>query len=128
MVKEIYSCGCFNFSSAKDLADFKINFPSDWEVVKNKPLRKSMIRMDFYQDFVDYLYSLQSMPDICLAYCPDNARGHGYYTTLWCNKLEIRGIFGYLDSDNIYELVDEIDQFISLTKWKGMKIRQNYCR
>ena len=126
MVNTIYSCGCFSFNSANDLAEFKINFPNEWEVVKNKPLRKSMLSMDNYQDFVDYLDSLQSMPDICLAYRADNARGYGYYTTIWCNSLEIRGIFGYHDSDNIKDHL--VFEMMSLTKWSGMKIRTNLCR
>ena len=126
MVNTIYSLGGFNFTSAKDLADFKINFPNEWEVVKEKPLRLSILNMDSYQDFVDYLDSLQSMPDICLAYRADNARGHGYYTTVWCNGLEIRGIFGYHDSDIISNHL--VYEMMSLSKWKETKIRQNYCR
>ena len=126
MVNEIYSCGCYNFTSAKDLADFKVNFPNYWESVKNKPLKLSMLYMDSLQDFVDYLDSLQSMPDICLAYRADNARGHGYYTTVWCNSLEIRGIFGYHDSDNIKDHL--VFEMLSLSKWKEMKIRTNLCR
>ena len=126
MVKELYSVGCFSFDSAKDLAEFKINFPNEWESVKNKALRKSTLKVDDLQDFVDYLDSLQNQPDICLAYQADRARGHGYYTTVWCNGLEVRGIFGYHDSDDIKDhLVFEI---MSLSKWKGMKIRQNLCR
>ena len=126
MVNTIYSLGGFNFTSAKDLADFKINFPNEWEVVKEKPLRLSILNMDSYQDFVDYLDSLQSMPDICLAYRADNARGHGCYTTVWCNGLEIRGIFGYHDSDIISNHL--VYEMMSLSKWKETKIRQNYCR
>ena len=126
MVNTIYSCGGFNFDSAKDLAEFKINFPNEWEVVKNKPLRLSILEMDSLQDFVDYIDSLQKMPDICLAYRADNARGHGYYTTVWVNGLEIRGIFGYLDSDIISNHL--VFEMISLTKWSDIKIRQNYCR
>ena len=126
MVKEIYSCGCFNFESAKDLADFKNNYPIHWEEVKNKPLRKSMIAVDFYQDFVDYIDSLQVEPDICLAYRHDNARGHGYYTTVWINGLEIRGIFGYLESNNIKDHL--VFEMVAMSKWKGMKIRTNLCR
>ena len=79
-----------------------------------------------YQDFVDYIDSLQQMPDICLAYRADNARGHGYYTTVWVNGLEIRGIFGDLDSDIISNHL--VFEMISLTKWSDIKIRQNYCR
>lgn len=126
MVNKIYSLGGFNFTSAKDLADFKINFPNEWEVVKEKPLRLSILNMDSYQDFVDYLDSLQSMPDICLAYRADNARGYGFYTTLWINGLEIRGIFGYLDSNALEEHL--VYEMIAMSKWNGLKIRQNCCR
>ncbi len=126
MVKEIYSCGGYMFNSANELAEFKIQFPDEWEAVKDRPLRKSMLRMDNYQDFVDYIDSLQSMPDICLAYRYDNARGYGYYTTVWCNSLEIRGIFGYHDSDNIKDHL--VFEMLSLSKWKEMKIRTNLCR
>ena len=126
MVKEIYSCGCLNFTSAKDLEDFKNNYPSDWEVVKNKPLRKSMIAVDNYNDFVEYIDSLQTMPDICLAYRHDNASNYGYYTTVWCNGLEIQGIFGYLESEDIKDHL--VFEMMSLSKWKETKIRQNYCR
>lgn len=126
MVKEIYTLGGYNFYSAKELADFKINFPEYWEEVKNKPLKKSGLEVQTYQDFVGYLDSLERQPDICLAYKSDNARGHGYYTTLWCDGLEIRGIFGYHDDDDIHKhLVFEIT---SMSKWAGMKIRQNCCR
>ena len=126
MVKEIYSCGCFSFDSAKDLADFKNNFPNEWEVVKTKPLKLSMLSMDSYNDFVDYLDSLEKMPDICLAYSFDNARWYGYHTTVWLNGLEIRGIFGYHDSNNIEEHL--LFEMVDMSKWHGMKIRQNYCR
>ena len=115
------------FYSAKELAEFKIQFPKEWEAVKDRPLKLSGVCMD-YDDFVDYIDSLQSMPDICLAYRADNARGHGLYTTMWINGLEVRGIFGYYESDSIYELVDEVDQFISQSKWNGLKIRTNFCR
>ena len=127
MVKELYSCGGYIFNSANDLAEFKIQFPEEWELMKDSPLRLRGLCMD-YDDFVDYLNSLQNKPDICLAYRADNARGHGLYTTMWINGLEVRGIFGYYESDDIYELVDEVDQFISQSKWAGMKIRTNYCR
>ena len=126
MVKELYSVGGFMFESAKDLADFKIHYPSEWSSVKNKPLKKSGISLDEYQDFVDYLDSLQIEPDICLAYRADNARGYGYYTTVWCNGLEIRGIFGYLDSNNLEEHL--LFEMVAMSKWHGMKIRQNNCR
>ena len=126
MVNTIYSCGGFNFDSAKDLAEFKINFPNEWEVVKDKPLRLSQLRMDSLQDFVDYLDSLRNMPDICLAYRRDSARGHGYYTTVWCGGLEIRGIFGYHDSDDLKEHL--LYEMITQSKWTGMKIRTNLCR
>ena len=128
MVNKIYSLNGYKFYSAKDLAEFKLNFPSDWEVVKDSPLKQSGLSMEYYNDFVDYLDSLQNMPDICLAYRPDRARGHGHYTSIWIDNLEIRGIFGYHDSDNVFELVDEIDQFINQSKWTGLKIRMNYCR
>ena len=126
MIKEIYSCGGFYFYSAKELAEFKINYPNEWDSIKNIPLKKSGIQMDEYQDFVDYLDSLAKQPDICLAYSADNARGHGYYTTVWCNNLEIRGIFGYHESDIILDHL--VYEMISLTIWSGMKIRQNNCR
>ena len=127
MIKKIYSLGGYRFYSVQELAEFKTNFPEEWDAVKDSPLRLSGVCMD-YDDFADYLNSLQNKPDICLAYRADNARGHGLYTTLWVDKLEVRGIFGYYDSDDIYELVDEVDQFISQSKWAGMKIRTNFCR
>ena len=126
MVNTIYSCGGYSFYSAKELAEFKINYPNEWDSIKNIPLKKSGIQMDEYQDFVDYLDSLEKEPDICLAYRADNARGHGYYTTVWCNSLEIRGIFGYHDSDNIKDHL--VFEMLSLSKWKEMKIRTNLCR
>ena len=126
MVKEIYSLAGYNFYSAKELAEFKTQFPSEWELVKNSPLKLSGLKVDDLQDFPDYLDSLEKMPDICLAYRADNARGHGYYTTLWCNGLEIRGIFGYHESDNIDNHL--VYEMVALSKWKGLKIRQNYCR
>ena len=123
MVKEIYSIGGFYFYSAKELAEFKTR-EEEWNKVKNRPLKKRGLLVDTYQDFVDYLDSLQKMPDICLAY--SQSGGYGYSTTVWCNGLEVRGIFGYHESDNIDDhLVYEI---ISLSKWAGMKIRQNNCR
>ena len=125
MINTIYSIGGFNFYSAKEVAEFKLQFPSEWELVKDKPLKLSGLSMT-YQDFVDYLDSLEKMPDICLAYRADNARGYGYYTTVWCNSLEIRGIFGYLDSNNISDHL--VYEMVALSKWKGMKIRQNNCR
>ena len=126
MIQEIYSLGGYMFDSAKDMAEFKTNFQEYWEEVKNKPLKKVGLRIDTYQDFVDYLNGLTKMPDLCLAYRADNARGHGYYTTLWCNGLEIRGIFGYHDSDDIHKhLVFEIT---AMSKWYDMKVRQNLCR
>ena len=126
MVKEIYTLGGYNFYSAKELAEFKINFPEYWEEVKTRPLKKSGLQVESLQDFVDYIDSLKKRPDICLAYRADNARGHGYYTTLWCNGIEIRGIFGYHDNDNIKNhLVFDI---IAMSKWAGMEIRTNRCR
>ena len=127
MVKEIYSLGGYRFNSAKELAEFKIQFPVSWESMKDMPLKLRGLSMG-YDDFSDYLDSLKNMPDICLAYKPDNARGHGLYTTLWINHIEVRGIFGYYESDNIYELLDEVEQFVSQSKWAGMKIRTNLCR
>ena len=126
MVKEIYSIGGFYFYSAKEVAEFKTQETEYWEQVKHLPLKKRGISMESYQDFLDYLDSLEKEPDICLAYSFDNARGHGYYTTVWCNGLEIRGIFGYLDSDDIKEHL--LFEMVALSKWKEMKIRQNYCR
>ena len=126
MVKEIYSLAGFNFYSAKELAEFKIQFPHEWESVKHMSLKLSGICISNYDEFVDYLDSLQTMPDICLAYRADNARGYGYYTTVWCNGLEIRGIFGYHDSNNIKDHL--VFEMVSQSKWAGMKIRQNYCR
>ena len=126
MTNEIYSLGGYCFYSAKELADFKINFPNDWEEVKNKPLKKSGLQVESLQDFVDYLDSLQKQPDLCLAYRFDSARGYGYYTTLWCNGLEIIGIFGYHDDDNIHKHL--VFEMVSQSKWTGMKVRQNYCR
>ena len=127
MVKEIYSIGGFFFYSAKELAEFKFNtnYSSDWEIVKDKPLRLSGLCMQ-YDDFVDYLDSLQTQPDICLAYRADNARGYGYYTTLWVNGLQIHGIFGYHESDDINDHL--VFEMVSQSKWAGMKVRQNYCR
>ena len=126
MVKELYSCGCFTFESAKDLADFKINYPNEWDSVKHCTLRKSALSIETYQDFVDYLDSLDKMPDICLTYKFDNVRWYGFNTTVWCNGLEIRGIFGYHESSTIEDhLVFEI---VGLSKWAGMEIRQKLCR
>ena len=125
MINTIYSLGGYNFYSAKELAEFKCNFPDEWEVVKDKPLKLSGLSME-YSDFLDYLDSLEKQPDICLAYRADNARGYGFYTTLWINGLEIRGIFGYHESDNIED--NFVFDMISQSKWAGMKIRQNYCR
>ena len=126
MIKEIYSLGGYNFYSAKELAEFKINYPSEWEVVKNSPLKLSGLCLTNYDDFLDYIDSLETLPDICLAYQADRARGHGYYTTVWCNKLEIRGVFGYHESDNIED--NFVFEMVALSKWKGLKIRTNYCR
>lgn len=119
MVKEIYSLGGF---SAKELADFKVQEQEYWEHVYNLPLKKVGLQVDSYQDFLDYLDSLKQEPDICLAYRADNVRGYGYTTTVWCNGLEVRGIFGYHESEDIKDhLVFEI---ISQSKWSGMEIRQ----
>ena len=125
MVKEIYSIGGFYFYSAKEVAEFKTNFPEEWEAIKDRPLKLRGLSMD-YDDFVDYLDSLQTKPDICLAYRADNARGYGYYTTVWCNDLEIRGIFGYLESNDIKDHL--IFEVVSMSKWANLKVRQNCCR
>ena len=126
MVKEIYSIGGFMFYSAKEVAEFKIQEEEYYNEVKHLPLKKSGLLIETYQDFVDYLDSLQQKPDICLAYKADNARGYGYYTTLWCNNLEIRGIFGYHESDNIKDHM--VFDVVAMSKWHGMEVRQNYCR
>ena len=126
MVKEIYSIGGFYFYSAKEVADFKTQESEYWEQVKHLPLKKRGIQVETYQDFLDYLDSLEKEPDMCLAYRPDTARGHGYYTAVWVNGLEVRGIFGYHDSDIISNHL--VFEMLSLTKWSEMKIRQNYCR
>ena len=126
MVKELYSCGCFTFESAKDLADFKINYPNEWDSVKRFPLRKSTLKVDDLQDFLDYIDSLGKMPDICLAYRHDNARNYGYYTTVWCNGLEIRGIFGYLESEDLEDHL--VFEMVAMSKWRNMKVRRNCCQ
>ena len=126
MIKEIYSIGGFMFYSAKEVAEFKIQEEEEYNEVKHLPLKKSGLLIETYQDFVDYLDGLQEMPDICLAYSFDNARWYGFNTTVWCNGLEIRGIFGYHESSTIEDhLVFEI---VGLSKWAGMEIRQNNCR
>lgn len=125
IVKELYSLGGFTFDSAKELAEFK-NYSSEWDSVKSSPLSLSGISVETYQDFLDYVDSLRNMPDICLAYRADNARGYGYYTTVWCNSIEVRGIFGYLESEDIKDHL--VFETISLSKWKGMKIRTKLCR
>ena len=126
MVKELYTLGGFCFYSAKELANFKIDFPEEWEQVKHLPLKKSGLQVTTYQDVVDYLDSLQKMPDICLAYKFDNARWYGYYTTVWINGLEVRGVFGYHESNDISQHL--LFEIISMTKWAGMEIRQKCCR
>ena len=126
MVKEIYSLGGFYFYSAKEVAEFKTQEQEYWEEVKHLPLKKRGLLMETYQEFVDYLDSLDNMPDICLAYHFDNARGYGLYTTLWCNDLEIVGIFRYLESNHLKDHL--VFEMVSLSKWKGMKIRTNMCR
>ena len=125
MVKELYSLGGYCFYSAKELAEFKTN-EEYWQEVKHLPLFLSGLSLESYQDFLDYLDSLEKQPEICLAYRADNARGHGYYTTVWCNNLEVRGIFGYHDNDNIKDHL--VFEMVSQSKWAGMKIRTNYCR
>ena len=126
MVTEIYSLGGYYFYSAKELAEFKIQEPEYWESIKHLPLKKRGILIENYNEFVDYLDSLDKKPDICLTYHFDNARGYGLYTTLWCNSLEILGIFRYLESNNTKDHL--VYDMIALSKWKGLKIRTNYCR
>lgn len=126
MVNEIYSIGGFMFYSAKELAEFKVQECEYWEQVKHLPLKKSGLQVTTYQDVVDYLDSLQKMPDICLAYRFDNARWYGYYTTVWIDGLEVRGVFGYHDSNDISQHL--LFEIISMTKWAGMEIRQKCCR
>ena len=126
MVKEIYSIGGFYFYSAKEVAEFKLQEQEYWEEVKNLPLKKRGLKVDTYQDFLDYLDSLKQQPDICLAYRFDNARWYGYCTTVWVNGLEVIGIFGYLDSNNIEE--HSLFNVIAQSKWAGMKVRQNLCK
>ena len=128
MVNTIYSCGGYRFESAKDLADFKIQFPDEWKLVKDSPLKLSGLYVSSYDELIDYLNSLQDMPDIYLAYQVDRARGYGFYTRLWVNGLEVNGIFGYYESNSILEMVDEVDQFVSQSKWNGLKIRTKLCR
>lgn len=126
MVKEIYSIGGFYFHSAKEVADFKTQESEYWEQVKHLPLKKRGLLIETYQDFVDYLDGLEKEPDICLAYSFDNARWYGYTTTVWVNGLEVWGIFGYLESNDIKDhLVFEIT---AMSKWSTMKVRQNNCR
>ena len=114
------------FYSAKEVAEFKTQEQEYWEEVKHLPLKKRGLVIENYPEFVDYLDSLEKEPDICLAYRFDNARWYGYYTTVYINGLEIRGIFGYHDSNNISEHF--LFEMVSQSKWAGMKIRQNYCR
>ena len=126
MVKEIYSIGGFMFYSAKEIAEFKTQECEYWEQVKHLPLRKSGISLETYQDFLDYIDSLEKMPDICLEYSFDNASWYGYHTTVWVNGLEIRGIFGYHDSNDIKDHL--VFEMVSQSKWSTMKVRQNLCR
>ena len=114
------------FYSAKEVAEFKLQETEYWEQVKHLPLKKVGLQVENLVDFLDYLDSLEKQPDICLTYRFDNARWYGYTTTVWVNHLEIRGIFGYLDSNNIEE--HELFNIVAMSKWAGMKVRQNRCR
>ena len=126
MVKEIYSIGGFYFYSAREVAEFKLQEPEYWQEVKNLPLKKRGLLIETYQDFVNYLDGLEKEPDICLDYRLDNERWYGYTTTVCCNGLEIRGIFGYLESNNIKDHL--VFDMVAMSKWHGMEIRQNNCR
>lgn len=131
MVKEIYSLGSYIFYSAEALAEFKLNFPDDWEKVQNKPLKKTGIILESYQDFLDYLNSLNHCPDICIDYSSDVDRWEGYVdrwegypTTVWCDNIEVRGIFVYQESLSLEE--HWVFEIISQSKWSGMKIIQKF--
>ena len=123
MVKEIYSLGGFMFYSAEALAEFKLNFPDDWEKVQNKPLKKTGIMIDSCQDFLDYLNSLNHCPDICIDYSADVYMEEFYHTTVWCDNIEVRGIFA-CQSINLEE--HWVFEIISQSKWSGMKIIQKF--
>ena len=122
MVKEIYSLGRYIFYSAEELAEFKLNFPDEWEEVQNEPLKKRGIRIDSYQDFLDYLDSLDHCPEICIDYSANGDRCEGYPTTVWCDGIEVRGIFSCQDSLILEE--HWAFKIITQSKWSGMKIWQ----
>ena len=92
MIKEIYSLGRYLFYSAEELAEFKLNFPNNWEEVQNMPLKKAGIILKSHQDFLDYLNSLNHCPDICIDYSPDGHMWEDYPTTVWCDDIEVCGI------------------------------------
>ena len=111
------------FDSVEALAEFKLNFPDDWEKVQNKPLKKTGIMIDSCQDFLDYLNSLKHCPDICIDYSADVDRWEGYPTTVWCDNIEVLGIFACQPINLEEHWVFEI---ISQSKWSGMKIIQKF--
>ena len=123
MVKEIYSLGGFMFYSAEALAEFKLNFPDNWEEVQNKPLKKTGIMLESCQDFLDYLNSLNHCPDICIDYTADDYMEEFYDTTVWCDNIEVRGFFACQPINLEEHWVFEI---ISQSKWSGMKIIQKF--
>ena len=110
------------FYSAEALAEFKLNFPDDWEKVQNKPLKKTGIMLESCQDFLDYLNSLNHCPDICIDYSADVDRWEGYPTTVWCDDIEVRGIFSYQKSLTLAE--HWVFKIVTQSKWSGMKIIQ----
>ena len=118
MVKEIYSLGRYIFYSAEQLAEFKLNFPDEWEKVQNEPL----IMIESSQEFLDYLNSLNHCPDILIDYSPDGHMWEGYPTTVWCDDIEVCGIYSCQDS---LTLADHwVFKIVSQSKWSGMKIWQ----
>ena len=122
MVKDIYSLGGYIFYSAEELAEFKLNFPDNWEEVQNEPLKKCGIMIESSQDFLDYLDSLDHCPDIRIDYSANGDRWEGYPTTVWCDDIEVRGIFSYQDSLILEE--HWAFKIITQSKWSGMKIWQ----
>ena len=122
MVKEIYSLGGFRFYSAEELAEFKLNFPDEWEKVQNEPLKKSGIMLKSSQDFLDYLNSLNHCPDICIDYTAGFGMCEGYPTTVWCDDLEVLGIFSYQESLTLAE--HWVFKIVAQSKWSGMKLSQ----
>ncbi len=122
MVKDLYSLDGYIFYSANDLAEFKLNFTDAWEQVKDKPLKKCGIVLKSHQDFLDYLNSLNHCPDIWIDYSAHGIMCEGYPTTVWCDNLEVRGIFQYQES--LYLEDHWVFKIVSQSKWSGMKIWQ----